>query len=414
MAQYRYVVLRMHTNEQSQNRSRSPTIQENEMERPGKTTIVFVGGGHAHLYSLKNADQFVRAGAHVILIGPERFHYYSGMGPGMLSRIYEPKQVRFDVQTMVESRGGKFVQGTVASIDPSSRTLVLDSGKEIGYDLLSCNVGSYIPMDLIPGAAEEAHPVKPIENLEKVRLDILGRIRSGIPKILVIGAGPAGVELAGNIWRLVIENNGKAEIILASSRDDVLPNLSEKVRFLAHESLVRRGIRIVPTFRAASMNKGIVLSQSGDEIAYDIAVLTIGIMPKQIFNNSGLETATDGSLMVNDYLQSTSYPEIFGGGDCISVKGKHLDHVGVYAVREAPVIFNNLMASLKKEPLKEFSPQQQYLLIFNLGDGNGIFVRHPFVIKAKWAFTLKDYIDRRFMSMFQVSGEAQESQEVSQ
>jgi len=232
-----------------------------------------------------------------------------------------------------------------------------------------------------------------------------------MPKILVIGAGPAGVELAVNIWRLVTDHNGKAEIILASSRDDVLPNLSEKVRSLAHESLAIRGIRIVPNFRAASMNRGIAVSQSGDTIAYDIAVLTIGIMPKQIFNNSGLETAADGSLMVNDYLQSTSHPEVFGGGDCITVKEKHLDRVGVYAVREAPVIFNNLMACLKQEPIKEFSPQLKYLLIFNLGDGNGIFVRRPFVIKAKWAFTLKDYIDRRFMSMFQVSGEAQESQQ---
>jgi NADH dehydrogenase FAD-containing subunit len=268
-------------------------------------------------------------------------------------------------------------------------------------------------MDLVPGAAEEAYPVKPIESLENVRQDILDRIENGIPKILVIGAGPAGVELAGNIWRLVNEHNRNAEIILASSRDDVLPSLSEKVRSLAHESLVGRGIRIVPNFRAASMNKGSVLSQSGDTIAYDIAVLTIGIMPKQIFNTSGLETAADGSLMVNDYLQSISHPEVFGGGDCITVKKKHLDRVGVYAVREAPVIFNNLMACLKQEPIKEFSPQQQYLLIFNLGDGNGIFVRHPIVIKAKWAFTLKDYIDRRFMSMFQVSGEAQESPEVS-
>jgi len=383
------------------------------MEKPGKTTIVFVGGGHAHLYSLKNADQLVRVGANIILIGPERFHYYSGMGPGMLSRIYEPKQVRFDVQAMVESRGGRFITGTVASINPTNKVLVLDSGEKVGYDFVSFNVGSYIPMDLVPGAAGEAHPVKPIENLERVRLDIIGGIKNNVPKILVIGAGPAGVELAGNIWRLVTEHNGKAEIILASSRDDVLPNLSYKVRSLAHESLVSREIRIVPNFRAASMNKGIVLSQAGDAIAYDIAVLTIGIMPKQIFNTSGLETARDGSLMVNNYLQSTSHPEIFGSGDCITVKGKRLDRVGVYAVRQASIIFDNIMASLKKEPLKEFSPQQQYLLILNLGDGNGIFTRHPFVVKAKWAFTLKDYIDRRFMSMFQVSGEAEESQEVS-
>ena len=79
------------------------------MKSGPKKRLVFVGGGHVHLLSLKYADQFIRAGAEVTLIGPDRFHYYSGMGPGMVSRIYKPEQVRFDVQNMVETRGGVFV-----------------------------------------------------------------------------------------------------------------------------------------------------------------------------------------------------------------------------------------------------------------------------------------------------------------
>jgi NADH dehydrogenase FAD-containing subunit len=143
------------------------------MKSGSKKQVVFVGGGHAHLLSLKNADQFIRAGAEVTLIGPDRFHYYSGMGPGMLSRIYKPEQVRFDVQCMVESRGGRFVKGKVISLDPANRTLALEGGEEIPYDLVSLNIGSYVPMDLIPGAEGEGIPVKPIENLESARELIL-------------------------------------------------------------------------------------------------------------------------------------------------------------------------------------------------------------------------------------------------
>jgi NADH dehydrogenase FAD-containing subunit len=105
--------------------------------------------------------------------------------------------------------------------------------------------------------------------------------------------------------------------------------------------------------------------------------------------------------MVNNYLQSTSHPDIFGGGDCVTFRNMRLDMVGVYAVRQAPLLLHNIQARLKGGPLKEFVPQKRYLLIFNLGDGKGIFVRSPLVLKGKWAFRLKDFIDKRFISRFQ-------------
>ena len=73
--------------------------------------LVFVGGGHAHLFSLYNSHRFVKQGIETLLVAPNRYHYYSGMGPGMLSRMYEPDQVRFDVKNIIESRGGIFVEG---------------------------------------------------------------------------------------------------------------------------------------------------------------------------------------------------------------------------------------------------------------------------------------------------------------
>ncbi len=370
-----------------------------------KKRLVFVGGGHVHLLSLKNADQFSRAGAEVTLIGPDRFHYYSGMGPGMLSRIYKPEQVKFDVQSMVESRGGRFVKGKVISLDPANRTLALEGGEEIPYDLVSLNIGSYVPMDRIPGAEGEGIPVKPIENLESARESILKKFRNGIPKVLLIGAGPAGVELAGNIWRLARSQNAQAEITLASSRDGILPNLDEKVGRVAQRSLSQRGIQILSNFRVGSMGKGLARSQSGLDVPYDVAILTIGITPQRIFADSGVETSKDGALLVNDYLQSTNYPDIFGGGDCIEIKGKRLRRVGVYAVREAPVLLRNLLAMLKGENLKAFKPQRRYLLILNLGDGTGLLVRGSWIWKGRLAFTFKNYLDTSFMAKFQVSGE---------
>jgi NADH dehydrogenase FAD-containing subunit len=375
------------------------------MKSGPKKRLVLVGGGHVHLLSLKYADQFIRAGAEVTLIAPDRFHYYSGMGPGMISRIYKPEQVRFDVQRMMESRGGVFVMDKVVSLDPTKRTLALQGGEKIPYDLVSFNIGSYVPMNRFPGAETEGIPVKPIENLESARESILEKCRDGVPKVLLIGAGPAGVELAGNIWRLARVHNAQAEITLASSRDRVLPGLSEKASRLAQQSLSQRGIQILSNFRVGSMGKGLARSQSGIDVPYDVAILTIGIMPQGIFFGSGVETAEDGALLVNEYLQSTNYPDIFGGGDCIAIRGKRLRRVGVYAVREAPILYRNLLAVLRGQPLIPFKPQKRYLLIFNLGDGSGLLVWGSWIWKGKLAFTFKNYLDTKFMSKFQVSGE---------
>jgi NADH dehydrogenase FAD-containing subunit len=104
-------------------------------------------------------------------------------------------------------------------------------------------------------------------------------------------------------------------------------------------------------------------------------------------------------------LQCIEHDNIFGGGDCISLQGRPLDKVGVYAVRQNPVLFQNLLAALDDGEMTRFEPQADYLLIFNLGNGKGIFRQNRWVLDGRLAFYMKDYIDRKFMKTFQVSGE---------
>ena len=57
--------------------------------------LLLAGGGHAHMVTLQKLDEFVKRGHRVTVIGPSPYHYYSGMGPGMLSGFYSPGDIRF-------------------------------------------------------------------------------------------------------------------------------------------------------------------------------------------------------------------------------------------------------------------------------------------------------------------------------
>jgi NADH dehydrogenase FAD-containing subunit len=103
---------------------------------------------------------------------------------------------------------------------------------------------------------------------------------------------------------------------------------------------------------------------------------------------------------VNSFLQSDRYRQVFGGGDCIHFMPRPLEKVGVYAVRQNPVLRHNLLASLEGKALEPFKPGRNYLLILNLGDGRGLFWRRPWLWDGKAAFFIKNRIDRNFMRMF--------------
>jgi len=366
--------------------------------------LVLAGAGHAHLTALANLEEYRRQGHRVILVSPDAYHYYSGMGAGMLGGIYRPGEVRFHVRKLAEGGGATFLKDRVVRVSAGEKVLILESGARLAYDVVSFNVGSYVPTDIVGGSRENVFTVKPIAGLLLAQKAVREKIRDGVPKLVVVGGGPAGLELAGNLFRLVSECGGQAHITLVAGTG-LLPSFPDKARLLALSSLRRRHVEILEHTTVTHIGNGAAHVENGDRIAYDIIFLASGVKPDPVFRDSGLPVGPDGGLLVNDYLQSVAFPEMFGGGDCISLQGQVLDHVGVHAVRQNRPLYRNTLAALGDGTMERFVPQKKYLLIFNLGDGTGIFVRKTWVWQGKFAWVLKDWIDRRFMRKFQISGE---------
>ena len=268
--------------------------------------LVLVGGGHAHMVTLAHLRVFIEKGHNVTVIGPSPYHYYSGMGPGMLGRTYAPDDIRFFTQHVVEKQGGTFILGKAVNVDSKKKKLILESGETVPYDVLSFNVGSYVPENSIMGTVRDVFTVKPIEKLIDAQARILELASRKKITIGIVGGGPSAAEIAGNVW-----------------------------------------------------------------------------------------------LLTQDYGKNKPKIRIFGGGDCIYFREQPLDKVGVYAVRENPILYQNLMASMEEKELKSFDPGGDYLLIFNMGDNTGVLSKNGIVFNGWLALKIKDYIDRKFMNKFQ-------------
>jgi len=366
-----------------------------------KKHLVLAGGGHAHMVTLANLNVFVEKGYKATVIGPSEHHYYSGMGPGMLGKTYAPEEIRFATKHVVEKKGGNFVLGKVAKIDPEAQSIQLESGDMIGYDVLSCNLGSQVPAGIVVDGLEDIYLVKPIERLLAAQQRILELGARKKLTIGIIGGGPSSVEISGNIWRLTREPGMQSAAIKILTSKTLMPHHPAGVRKKALASLQARGIQIVEDCDIRQIKTGRVTEASGRVHELDVIFVAVGVKPNPVFKASGIPTGPDGGMQVNRYLQSTAHSNIFGGGDCIYFKEAPLDKVGVYAVRQNPIIYHNLMAALEGSELKAFNPGGKYLLIFNLGDGTGILHKWWILFGGRTAFIFKDYLDRKFMREFQ-------------
>ena len=363
--------------------------------------LVLIGGGHAHMVTLANLTTIIAKGHRVTVIGPSDYHYYSGMGPGMLSGTYRSEEIRFATRHVVEKQGATFLTGKAATIDPEKKVVILENGDAVTYDVLSCNAGSHVPKPAIEGDLADIFTVKPIERLMEAKSRLVDHFSRHAPDVVIVGGGPSSAEVAGNVWQLATTTDGQMPRITVCAGRDFMDGFPASIRRKIVSTLGRRGINIREGAYVKSVSASAVHLDNGERLPADFIFLALGVKPSAIFADSGIATGPDGGLRVNGFLQSTQHPDIFGGGDCIYFQDQPLDKVGVYAVRQNPVLFHNIVAQLDGGDLMPFDPGDDYLLIFNLGGGVGVLKKRWIEFGGRPAFIIKDYIDRKFMREFQ-------------
>lgn len=369
--------------------------QSNLAQNRGVHRIVLVGGGHTHALVLHSLSKDPIANADITLINPYPLAPYSGMLPGYVAGHYPREALNIDLVQTAQRAGARLVQARAIGFDLTDRFIILEAGERVSYDLASLDVGVTSELPKLKGFEDHAVAAKPFAKFTD-RWEAY-RVSEGPKRIVIIGGGVAGVELALAMQfafrtqktqiGITIIDRGQ---ILSTSRGVVQRHLRRRldrsdISLLEHESVEE------------VTDEGVALS-SGRQVAANFVLSAAGATSHTWLEQTGLRVQ-DGFVVTDQYLQ-TSAPGVFAVGDCAQSESDPRPKAGVYAVRQAPVLLNNVKRSLSGRPLMPFRPQSNYLKLISLGQQTALGEKYGITLSGRWVWRLKDRIDQRFMRQF--------------
>ena len=365
-----------------------------------QNTLVLAGGGHTHTLLLK-ALQKHPLHCRLILLSSTRYTPYSGMLPGVIAGVYQPEEAHIDLKVLAENSGSEFIEDEITTLAADSNELTTLGGQTLKYDALSINTGS-TQQRVIEGP--DCISIKPVKRfLPWLSEELQERLKqfeqqSKTFNLVMVGGGAAGVEVA-----MALRERFKYSTVLTVhiiTFNGVVPGHSRAVRRLVNNELGQKGIQIHTDFQVASVSDHCIHSLSGRPLPYDQVILATPACPAPWPSHSDLSTDRTGFIRVNPFLQSCSHDNVFASGDVAAFTETALPRCGVYAVRQAPVLHQNLEAWLNGQSLQSYQPQQQFLSLLSCADGRAIASRGVFRAKGSLIWLWKNWIDKRFMAQF--------------
>ncbi|MCA9220161.1 MAG: FAD-dependent oxidoreductase, partial [Planctomycetales bacterium] len=168
--------------------------------------------------------------------------------------------------------------------------------------------------------------------------------------------------------------------------------------------LCSRGVDLRMGQHAERIEQGRLMLSTGQTLAADLIVWATGAASPPLLGRFDLPRDDHGFLLTDRTLRSVSGSPIFAVGDCGSIEDRDPPKAGVYAVRQGPVLWENLSRlAAGNQKLREYEPQGDFLKLFNTGDGRALLEYRRLTCHARWCWWLKDWIDRRFVARHQAS-----------
>ena len=384
-------------------------MQKMQFQMPVLKDVVLVGAGHAHVIVLRDFGIKPVPGVRLTLITRQVHTPYSGMLPGLIAGHYRFDDAHIDTRPLTRFAGARLYQCEAIGLDLADKRVICRDRAPVHFDVLSIDIGSTPSAYKVPGVAEHAIPVKPIDGFltrfEAVRQRVLAA--GGRARVAVVGAGAGGVELMLALhYRLTCEvtaaghSSESLNFVLFSATDEILPSYPGAMQRRFRRILQDRGIAVLTGSRVNAVDPHAVQITGGKRIPVDEVFWTTEAEPARWLAKTGLSLDERGFIRVTPALQSASHPDVFAAGDVAAIEGYRLPRSGVYAVREGRPLARNLRRFLSGKPLVRYKPQRDALYLLTSGGKHALGTRNGITFGGRWVWILKDWIDRRFMARF--------------
>jgi selenide,water dikinase len=181
----------------------------------------------------------------------------------------------------------------------------------------------------------------------------------------------------------------------------ILDGHNDKVKSAFRRALGERGIALHEGRPVRALTAQGIALKDGSEVAADAMLITTDAMPPSWFGATGLALDPGGFLAVGPTLQVRNDPDVFAAGDCAGLTASPRPKSGVIAVRAGPYLADNLRRRARNEPMVRWQPQRQHLALISTGERYAVASRGWMKAEGAWLWTVKDWIDRRWMRMYQ-------------
>ncbi|MBT2400788.1 NAD(P)/FAD-dependent oxidoreductase [Streptomyces sp. ISL-100] len=350
--------------------------------------ILVVGGGYVGMYTALHLQRKLRSGeAEVIVVTPDPYMTYQPFLPEAAAGSISPRHVVVPLRRVLDEC--KIVIGEAKSIDHAKRTATVTTlateeegtgGIEITYDELVLAPGSVSRTLPIPGLADYAIGFKTVEEAIGLRNHVIEQmdiasatrdpaVRDAALTFVFVGGGYAGVEALGELedmaryaaryYHNVKPQDMKWILVEASGR--ILPEVGEEMGKYAIRELRGRNIDVRLETRLDSCADRVAVLSDGSRFPTRTVVWTAGVKPHPVLAASDLPLNERGRLAATAKLTIEGTEHAWAAGDAAAVPDLTADETGrecapnaQHAVRQAKVLAENVLASLRGEPLKNY------------------------------------------------------------
>ncbi len=359
--------------------------------------LVLIGGGHAHALVLRRWGMKPLPGARLTLISPDPTAPYTGMLPGHIAGLYPRDALEIDLVRLARHAGARLILDRATGIDRAARRVHLAGRPPVAYDVVSLDIGITSTMAELPGFSEHAVPAKPLAVYATRWARFLEDVAAGAPpRVAVIGGGVAGVEIALAMAYRLGSSGHRPEVTVIEAGPMALPGLSPRSRAGLLGHMTRLGVALRTGVRPVAITAEAVELHDASRLPAALVVGAAGARPQPWLRATGLDL-TDGHVTIDAHLRSVTDPAVFAVGDCAHLRAAPLPKAGVFAVRQAPVLWHNLRAALGAGRLRAYRPQRDYLKLVSTGGKGAVADKWGLTLDGRWLWRLKDAIDARFM-----------------